>query len=80
MDFSILNPILNPIFNPLLTLVHDPNNPYFGAIIGVLIIATIIAFVITLANKLLVDQDCFTVPSRRNERISIRNDEGTEIR
>lgn len=57
MDFSILNPILNPIFNPLLTLVSVPNNPYFGAIIGVFIIATIVAFVITLANKLLVDQD-----------------------
>lgn len=57
MDFSILNPILNPIFNPLLTLVSVPNNPYFGAIIGVFIIATLVAFVITLANKLLVDQD-----------------------
>jgi uncharacterized membrane protein (DUF106 family) len=57
MDFSILNPILNPIFNPLLTLVSVPNNPYFGAIIGVFLIATIVAFVITLANKLLVDQD-----------------------
>jgi uncharacterized membrane protein (DUF106 family) len=57
MDFSILNPILNPIFNPLLTLVSVPNNPYFGAIIGVFIIATLVAFVITVANKLLVDQD-----------------------
>ena len=57
MDFSILNPILNPIFNPLLTLVSVPNNPYFGAIIGVFIIATLVAFVITMANKLLVDQD-----------------------
>jgi uncharacterized membrane protein (DUF106 family) len=57
MDLSILNQILNPIFNPLLTLVSDPNNPFFGAIIGVFIIATIVAFVITLANKLLVDQD-----------------------
>lgn len=57
MDFTILNPILNPIFNPLLTLVSVPNNPYFGAIIGIFIIATIIAFVITVANKLLVDQD-----------------------
>jgi uncharacterized membrane protein (DUF106 family) len=57
MDFSILNSVLNPILNPLLTLVSDPHNPYFGAIIGVFIIATIVAFVITLANKLLVDQD-----------------------
>jgi uncharacterized membrane protein (DUF106 family) len=29
----------------------------FGAIVGVFIIATIVAFLITLANKLLVDQD-----------------------
>lgn len=57
MDFSILNSILDPIFNPLLTLVSDPNNPFFGAIVGVFIIATIVAFVITVANKLLVDQD-----------------------
>jgi uncharacterized membrane protein (DUF106 family) len=57
MDLSILNTILNPILNPLLTLVHDPNNPFYGAIIGVFIIATCVAFVITLANKLLVDQD-----------------------
>jgi uncharacterized membrane protein (DUF106 family) len=57
MDLSILNQILDPIFNPLLTLVYNPNNPFFGAIIGVLIIATIVAFFITLANKLLVDQD-----------------------
>ncbi|MCE5213197.1 MAG: EMC3/TMCO1 family protein [Methanobacterium sp.] len=55
--FDFLNPILNPILNPLLTLVNDPNNPMFGAIIGVFIIATIVAFLITLANKLLVDQD-----------------------
>ena len=57
VSLSILNSILNPILNPLLTLVYDPNNPFFGAIIGVFIIATIVAFVITLANKLLVDQD-----------------------
>lgn len=55
--FDFLNPILNPILNPLLTLVNDPNNPMFGAIVGVFIIATIVAFLITLANKLLVDQD-----------------------
>lgn len=55
--FDFLDPILNPILNPLLTLVNDPNNPMFGAIFGVFIISTIIAFLITLANKLLVDQD-----------------------
>src|SRR5664279_2453912 len=57
MDLSILNTILNPILNPLINLVHDPNNPFFGAIIGVFIIALGVSFVITLANKLLVDQD-----------------------
>ncbi|MDD3985881.1 MAG: EMC3/TMCO1 family protein [Methanobacterium sp.] len=57
MDFSILNQILNPILNPILTLVSDPNNPFFGAMIGVFIIAAVIAFFITIANKLLVDQD-----------------------
>lgn len=57
MDFSILNSILDPILNPFLTLVSDPNNPFFGAIFGVFIIASIVAFVITVANKLLVDQD-----------------------
>lgn len=55
--FDFLNPILDPIFNPLLTLVNSPDNPMFGAIVGVFIIATVIAFIITLANKLLVDQD-----------------------
>ena len=55
--FTFLNPILNPILNPLLSIVHDPNNPMFGPMVGVFIIATIVAFVITLANKLLVDQD-----------------------
>ena len=57
MDLSILNTILNPILNPLIHLVHDPNNPFFGSIIGVFIIALCVSFVITLANKLLVDQD-----------------------
>lgn len=57
MDLSILNTILDPILKPLLTLVSDPNNPFFGAIIGVFIIALCVSFVITLANKLLVDQD-----------------------
>ena len=55
--FDFLNSILDPILNPLLNLFNDPNNPMFGAIFGVFIIATIIAFFITLANKLLVDQE-----------------------
>jgi len=53
MDLSILNPILNPILN----LFYDPNNPFFGAILGVFIIATIVALVTTIANKVLVDQN-----------------------
>jgi uncharacterized membrane protein (DUF106 family) len=57
MVFEILNQILDPILNPLLTFFHDPNNPMFAAIVGVFLISTIVAFVITLANKLLVDQD-----------------------
>ncbi len=40
---------LNSTFNPFIQAV--------GPMIAILIIATIIAFVITLANKLLVDQD-----------------------
>lgn len=55
--FDFLNVILDPVLNPLLTLVQDPNNPMFGPIVGVFIISTVIAFLITLANKLLVDQD-----------------------
>ncbi|MDD3984524.1 MAG: EMC3/TMCO1 family protein [Methanobacterium sp.] len=53
MDLSILN----PIFNPILTLVYDPNNPFFGAILCVFIIATIVALVTTISNKVLVDQN-----------------------
>jgi uncharacterized membrane protein (DUF106 family) len=56
MAFEFINTILNPILNPLLTLFSGPN-PMFGLIMGVFIIATIVAFFITLANKLLVDQD-----------------------
>lgn len=57
MAFEILNQILDPVLKPLLTLVNDPTNPMFGAIVGVFLIATIVAFIITLANKLMVDQD-----------------------
>ena len=56
MAFEFINQILDPILNPLLTLFSGPN-PMFGAIMGVFIIATFVAFFITLANKLLVDQD-----------------------
>jgi len=41
------------IFGPILTLDPMPKNPMFT----VFLIATIIAFITTLANKLLVDQD-----------------------
>ena len=58
MAFQFINQILDPILNPLLTTFGGlSSNPMFGAIIGVFIIATIVAFFITLANKLLVDQD-----------------------
>jgi uncharacterized membrane protein (DUF106 family) len=56
MAFEFINQILSPILNPLLTTFHS-SNPMFGYIVGVFIIATIVAFFITLANKLLVDQD-----------------------
>jgi uncharacterized membrane protein (DUF106 family) len=56
MAFEFINQILSPILNPLLTTFHS-SNPMFGLIMGVFIIATIVAFFITLANKLLVDQD-----------------------
>lgn len=56
-DIGIFTQVLNPILNPLLTLVSDPHNPYFGAVVGVFIIGSIVGFVTTLANKLLVDQD-----------------------
>jgi uncharacterized membrane protein (DUF106 family) len=55
MVFENFIHVLDPVLNPLLMLI--PNDPRFSAMIGVFIIATIVAFVITLANKLLVDQD-----------------------
>jgi uncharacterized membrane protein (DUF106 family) len=58
MAFEFINQILNPILNPLLTLFGGLSpNPMFGALMGVFVIATLVAFFITLANKLLVDQD-----------------------
>ena len=57
MAIQILNQILDPVLTPLLHLVNDPHNPAFALMIGVFIIATIVAFIITIANKLLVDQD-----------------------
>lgn len=44
---------LNWIFAPIFALDPMPNNP----LLTIFLIATIIAFVTTLANKLLVDQD-----------------------
>ena len=48
--------ITEPIFN-VLDFVFMPLVNTFGPMIGVFIISTIVAFFITLANKLLVDQD-----------------------
>jgi uncharacterized membrane protein (DUF106 family) len=45
--------ILNAVFGPIMALDPNPNNPIFT----IFIISTIVAFVITLANKLLVNQD-----------------------
>ena len=50
---TILNQILDPVFGPLIQMDPNPHNP----ILAVFVIATIVGFVITLANKLLVDQD-----------------------
>lgn len=44
---------LSWIFAPIIALDPTPNNP----MLTIFLIATIIAFVTTLANKLLVDQD-----------------------
>jgi uncharacterized membrane protein (DUF106 family) len=44
---------LNWIFTPIFALDPMPNNP----MLTIFLIATIIAFITTLANKLLVDQD-----------------------
>lgn len=48
--FDILNQIL---LNPLLAIDPNPKNPLFS----ILVISTIVAFISTLAQKLLVDQD-----------------------
>ena len=48
--------ITQPIFGAL-DVVFMPLVTMFGPMLGVFVISTIIAFFITLANKLLVDQD-----------------------
>jgi len=48
--------ITQPIFGAL-DIVFMPLVTMFGPMLGVFVISTIIAFFITLANKLLVDQD-----------------------
>lgn len=53
MAFDIVYSVLNPIFNPFLALDPNPQNP----ILTIFVVATIISFITTLANKLLVDQD-----------------------
>ncbi len=45
--------ILNAIFGPVIAMDPNPNNPIFT----IFLISTIVAFVITLANKLLVNQN-----------------------
>lgn len=45
--------VLNSIFSPIIAMDPNPHNPMFT----IFLISTIVAFVITLANKLLVDQD-----------------------
>ena len=45
MVFDIVNQLLNPIFLPLVNMDPNPNNP----ILAVFVIATIVAFIITLA-------------------------------
>ena len=51
--FEIIYQALDAVFGPLINLDPNPNNPIFA----IFVIATIVAFIITLANKLLVDQD-----------------------
>jgi uncharacterized membrane protein (DUF106 family) len=48
--------ITQPVFAAL-DFVFMPLINAFGPMIGVFVISTIVAFFITLANKLLVDQD-----------------------
>jgi uncharacterized membrane protein (DUF106 family) len=51
--FQMIYGGLNAIFAPIIALDPNPNNPIFT----IFLISTIVAFFITLANKLLVDQD-----------------------
>ncbi|MDZ4171050.1 MAG: DUF106 domain-containing protein [Methanobacteriaceae archaeon] len=51
--FDLIYGFLNAIFGPVIALDPNPNNPIFT----IFLISTLVAFFITLANKLLVDQD-----------------------
>lgn len=53
MVLEIIYGALNSVFAPVIALDPNPNNPIFT----IFLISTIVAFVITLANKLLIDQD-----------------------
>jgi len=53
MVFDVIFNGLNWIFGPLIALDPNPQNP----LLTIFLISTIIAFVTTLANRLLVDQD-----------------------
>ncbi|MCK9151336.1 EMC3/TMCO1 family protein [Methanobacterium alcaliphilum] len=53
MVLDIFYGALNAVFGPVIALDPNPNNPIFT----IFLISTLVAFVITLANKLLVNQD-----------------------
>jgi len=53
MVLEIVYGALNAVFGPFIAMDPNPQNP----ILTVFLISTIVAFVITLANKLLVDQE-----------------------
>ncbi|MDO9045253.1 MAG: DUF106 domain-containing protein [Methanobacteriaceae archaeon] len=53
MVYEIIYGPLNAIFGPIIAMDPNPNNPIFT----IFLISTLVAFFITLANKLLVDQD-----------------------
>jgi uncharacterized membrane protein (DUF106 family) len=53
MVFDVIFDGLNWVFGPLIALDPNPQNP----LLTIFLISTIIAFITTLANRLLVDQD-----------------------
>ncbi len=53
MVLEIIYQGLNVILNPLINLDPNPQNPMFA----IFVISTLVAFVTTMANKLLVNQD-----------------------